>query len=555
MLGLNTFRTSFLLFTALIATLYYYNPLQSPSANAPDVQRARRAPIPDVDRIIAPQPAQEFARGGSYNIQYLCSVQLEYVNVDLYMYQGERIYIGYLATNYTAAGPGVVATIPIKIAQNMRTGPSFVIKVWGPIKNSTEHYEVPDSSHFAILDPSAGTWNYPRLSPVSGIAQLFTGRQATLNYTLGTAFDGVASVRIDILSSDRKEYYTIADGLPTTGSQNTYTWVWRVPASLRLSQLYHLRILPTGSTLIPKNAVNAAFDVNLPVLNSAEFSIFPVPAMMDPAVSIQIQPKWIANASQTISWTYKPYPPATVDSWTVELYDTLLGESISLGRTLGSVANAGEGASLTIKVPGDLEGGIYFVRVWGLRLGTTASDNIDPVSGLSGLIEIGDGTVTAKDVAIVTAPAKWARGDNITVTWKFDSDLVVNGWLIDLYKSSVTYKLYTGIVNNTLPYDVRSATFVVPDHWMLNNDYQIRVRGYVQSPTSGLPQLVGGFSGLATVVENPLKADESKTRKGGGTQPTGSAFVSSGEKMSAISILSLVLGAVMALNMLVEVIL
>ncbi|TPX60987.1 hypothetical protein SpCBS45565_g07369 [Spizellomyces sp. 'palustris'] len=508
MLGLNTFRSTVLLLVGIVAYLYL-----SPDTNILR-QRGARAPLPSSDRIIFPALAEQLARGGTYDIQFQCGVELAYVNVDLYVVQGETTYVTYLATNFTAPAAGI-GSIPVKIAENMRTGSSFVLKVWGPRKDGNSTYEIPNSDHFAIIDPFAGEWNNPRLS-LKGGTQFFTGRQATLNYTLGSAFDGVRSIRIDLLSAEWKDIYTIADGIPASGHADTYTLIWHIPVSLRLSQFYHLRITHSADTLVKKNAVNAPVDDNGAMLNSPEFATFPHTAVMHPAMTINVPTKWITNNTVSIAWGFQPSPPATVGQWNVELYNTALGTGRSLGVCLGIFPNSGYGGQFSYVVPQDLPSGIYFLRLWGWGTTQEVSDSVDPVSGTSALIYVTDQATSAYTLK-VNAPAQWPQTKNISISWNYNSDLMnVSGWNVDVFRDSVVYKLYKGLTASSLPANATNYDLVVPSDWLLGHDYLVRVYGLVQ--TGNQTQQVGAFSDIFSVVEPT--GGQTTTRKGIPAGPT-----------------------------------
>ncbi|KNC98917.1 uncharacterized protein SPPG_05880 [Spizellomyces punctatus DAOM BR117] len=512
MLGLNTFRSTVLLLVGIVAYLYL----------SPDTsilrQRAVRAPLPSTDRVIFPALAEQLARGGTYDIQFQCGVELAYVNIDLYVVQGETTYVTYLATNVTAPAAGI-GSIPIKIGDNMRTGSSFVLKVWGPRKDGNGTYEVPNSDHFAIIDPSAGEWNNPGLS-LKGGTQFFTGRQATLNYTLGSAFDGVKSIRIDLLSAEWKDIYTIADGIPASGHADTYTLVWHIPASLRLSQFYHLRITASAATLVKKNAVNAPVDDNGAMLSSPEFAIFPHTAVMHPAMTINAPTKWVTNSTVVITWAFQPSPLANVGQWNIELYNTALGTGRSLGVCLGILPNQGYGGQFSYVVPQDLPSGIYFLRLWGWGTTQQASDNVDPVSGTSALIYVTDQATASAYTLSVNAPAQWPQTKNVSISWNYKSDLLnVSGWNIDLFRDSVVYKLYKGLTTSSLPANATNYGLVVPSDWLLGHDYVVRVYGLVQ--TGNQTQEIGAFSAIFSVVEP--NGSQTTTRKGIPAGPTASS--------------------------------
>ncbi|KAJ3184072.1 hypothetical protein HDU85_001923 [Gaertneriomyces sp. JEL0708] len=507
MFGLNLFRTTVLL---LLGSLYYYL-----NYGTPYVERGLRAPVAveQGDGVSIPRLAQQFPRGGQIDIKYRCSIELEYLNVDLITVQGGQRFVDYLVTNGTAPNPDGENTLTVIIPGNIPAGSNYVVKVWGPLKGQTESpdwYELPISEMFSIVDPNAGSFTAPGLSTY-GYTQWFTGRKVLLQYTLGSAFNDVTAVRIDILNSAWAEVYTLFPSVPASGKEQTYTQEWLVPASLRLSQFYSLRIIPADGLTKTHNVDTQTLTVS-PMLSSPLFSIFPQPAMSDPAMTIEVAARWTPGNNTVISWKYAPFPDATVNSWTVELYDTLLGSSNTLGTPIGK-ASSTNGGRLTYQVPENLAAGVYYIRAWGYATSQNATANaaIDPVSGLSRLIVVLDEEKVHGNILTVTTPSQWAQGKNASVSWtlKQTTDAPpVHSWRVDLYKYSVVHKHYLALAT-ALPAETRSLTYELPKDFLLGTDYLVRVSGSLPENAE-----VAVFTSAVAVVER-------LTTSGGGKNATG----------------------------------
>ncbi|KAI8919180.1 hypothetical protein DFJ77DRAFT_453274 [Powellomyces hirtus] len=525
MFGLNAFRSAALLVLGLAAYFFFSaDKLIFRQRRAPLAQRDVR-PVVTGDKIIAPGAGAQFARGGEYTISFICSVPLQYVNVDLYYVQGQTTFYKEIATNAPAPTESK-GSVVVNIGKDYDTGPNYIIKVWGPVAgtNGVDQYMVPDSDHFAIVDPNAGVFHHPGAIGTDSMT-LVTGRQETLNFTIGTAFDGVKNIRLDVSNSDWKDWYTIDDHIPISGASGIITYSWSVPATLRLSTRYHLRVTRSGTTKVEKSSVNVATVANSPILHSSEFTVQNAPAMGHTGMTITVNPLLYTGGTGGVSWEFVPgVEMDPIASWNVDLYNAALGHRESMGiRLATNVQNVGTGGSMQFKVPDDLSSGLYFVRVWGYSGTTTAAtiDAIDPISGITKeVIVVADKTIYNAYKASVTAPTTWVLESNATFSWTYTSTLPVDGWRIDLYKKSVTYKLFKSIVVNPLPAKTLSYTVHVDDllqytQYQLGNDYFLYIWGNVVT-SAGVTEQVGAVSNPFTIAKASVAgSDETSTSNSG----------------------------------------
>ncbi|KAJ3157413.1 hypothetical protein HDU86_003305 [Geranomyces michiganensis] len=549
MFGLNAFRSCILLVLGVAAYFFLFS-----SSEIKHI-RQRRAPIAardlvplaSGDGVLSPGAGAVFYRGTNL-VTFTCSKTLMAVNVDLFVVQGTMSFTKEIASNATfeVAADKKSGKVFVNIPEDQPTGPNHVLRVWGwlqghgPESNDTQYYILPDSGHFAIADKNAGTFNHPTAQE-----SLVSGRLQTLDFTLGSAFSAVSNIRIDFTNSDWTDWYTIVDGFPLTNGATTYTYGWYVPATIRLSSHYHIRITPSSKTsqdAVSTYAVNQTPDLSA-VLHSSEFTAFSAPAMNGPGFEPKVSTPWLFGQRVSYSWTYNPGDGSDLSrfsTWYVDLYNTQLGHNVSMGQRLGEVANAaGQTMVWTGQVPAGLYGGLYFIRVWAWGEPWTAAtvDKVEPVSGLTKApFTVSDSATYSAYTATITTALKWQLQTNVTVTWTYKSSslVIADGWRVDLYRDSVPYKQYAKIISTPVDVDVRRYTFNVSTLGLsadqYGTDYRIYVYATVTSP-SGKPEQIGAMSNTFEIAAAPppgVAASSGGTSTGSSGSTSGSGAAASG---------------------------
>ncbi|KAJ3020304.1 hypothetical protein HKX48_001014 [Thoreauomyces humboldtii] len=521
---LNAFRTSALLFLG-IAAWFYLNADKN-------ISRQKRAPIfertSDVDAITAPLLGASIPRGTSYTIKYTTTVPMVYVNVDFYTVAGTTTFLVEGPNNQTDSG-----SITLDLPKTFQTGANFVIKVWGPVAAGGFHY-IPDSALFSIVDPSAGYFISP-LAPSVSAQSMVAGRQQDITFSLGSAFSSASTVRIDILNSLWPDAYNVADGysIGSLPAPCNVTYLWEVPASFRTNVDYHLRVtISDPNNPLKPGTMNAAIDTDA-VLHSALFSITSTTAMENTAMTFTgtgtaASPiVWNNGQIVSIGWLFNPdgltSTTTPVSTWTVELYNTVMGYPESVGVNIGrGVVNTNTGATISYTVPSTLAAGIYFVRAWGYS-GPATINTIDPISGISAVITVVNSQFAAANALTVSIPSVWPLATTQKVTWVYNGQQT-DYWNIDLYRNSVIYKQFKSIAvhlpNSTYSWSSLTDNLLDEPANQQGNDYSLHVFGNV-----GTTQ-VGALS--STFAITPAAAGSStsgSTSSGSGSGSSGSSSI------------------------------
>ncbi|ORY46812.1 hypothetical protein BCR33DRAFT_715240 [Rhizoclosmatium globosum] len=444
--------------------------------------------------ITFPLSNQPLSIGQSYVFRFMTganvNIQWDTITVDLYLMEKQQYFIQTLvqidpSEVFDPLNP-YTGNIPVTIPTTVGTGPLYVVKIYGINKITNTTFLLPDSSYFPIVNPYGGSWNHPSSSDI-----WYTGRTTVINFVLGSAFSRANTMRLEAGADVLGRLFTIIPSIPITPSMTfgaPSTLSFNVPITFNLSQAFYVRLAPNdGIYATTLNSSSGALSNGFS-LPSAIFTIFPSYVLSNYNVQINITTPSQPNVPKTytpltsyvsspitFSWRYNQKPG--VSNWNIDLYSAGDSSQLYMGARILSASSL---TTFTWTPDTTIPAGMYYVRIWGFADGAVVSDQVDPISSISGVFMIVNPVLSPILRLTALAASGWSAGCLANVTWnvtQIAGGTNVLGWIVDLYQQSYSSKFITTLTPTPLSSNLSWALVNVPvDNVKVASDYFVRVR-------------------------------------------------------------------------------
>ncbi|KAI8833600.1 hypothetical protein BJ741DRAFT_611598 [Chytriomyces cf. hyalinus JEL632] len=483
---------------------------------------AERSVDHDGNGITFPTTMIPLVQGQSYVCTFVTGspVQWGTISIDLYNVADDEYFLTNIARidASQALNPinPLTGSIPFTVPTSVGTGPLYVFKVSGVDLATGNTVTLPRSSLFSITNPYAGTIDHPSSRDI-----WYTGQNVRIEFSLGNAFtiSGASTLRVEMASSDYSEVYTVLASSPITAAMLSgapATIFFNVPSSFKKATSYFVRLSPNDGTFGKAPSSKPGLLSSTLSLPSPAFTIFASGgALQNSYLTINVttadqtvpQPQsqpieTYAGSLLKFSWNYAWKPPVLL--WNIDLYSVGESSASFTGTNLvENIANSKENA-FEWTIGDSIPSGAYYVRIWGISQGAS-SEGTAPISAVSVVFTVTNSATQPALKFSALAANPWNAGCRANVTWTITTQagsVPLNGWVIDLLRNSLPYKLVQTLTPDPLPSITQWTLVRIPEDLVISNDYYIRVRAILD--TSSYPnQDVGSLTPFFKVLAPP----------------------------------------------------
>lgn len=385
----------------------------------------------------SPSERQNLIIGNKFTIQIY--LERDYGSFDLKyldLYSGQSTPVTYTAFNPLKGHKDIDITLSVPPSAAV----VFVMTVTYTDEDNNFQTETYRSRSFVATYESLGDVTEP-----SGDPPVVAGRESKIKFEIKDLT--CSAVTIGLFSRLWDNFYMVIKDNYKIDGAGSYEYTWQVPATVRLSPYYSVRIICSSTEKEPYSVVTST-NTGSRSFTGPEFAVFSITALKNSAMDISIPKTLKFGETVSISWSYTPPKSSDpkVRSWTIELLNAEEGLYSSYANTIASnlFANSNSG-SYSYKVPESLTPGLYIARIWGYN--TDSTSDVDPISGMTGIL------VVTKDVPTdfslsVTSDSTFTNDEQSSITISKSGDVNAGAISLGIYKGSTPYLLVHTILRN-----------------------------------------------------------------------------------------------------------